>query len=182
MTSDDMQRILRTKKRRTSPGLDGVTLLDLQSMPGPALDAFCDMYRSIETIGIWPDQLVRGKVVSLAKVADPSSPADFRPITVFSLSYRIWSSCHAKQALTALDPLLPGSLFGNRPGRYAAQVWSRLLWCIENSFRDEVDLSGMVADLQKAFNMLPRLAIFEIAAHLGLPGSVWLHGQAHCLK
>ena len=30
----------------------------------------------------------------------------------------------------------------------------------------------MVADLQKAFNMLPRLAIFEIAGHVGLPGKV----------
>ena len=28
----------------------------------------------------------------------------------------------------------------------------------------------MVADLQKAFNMIPRLVVFEIAHHIGTPG------------
>lgn len=172
MTPADMAQIIRTKRKRTSPGLDGVSLVDLQSMPERVLRAFCRMYGDIESTGCWPEQLVKGKVVSLAKVPNPSSPADFRPITVFSILYRVWSSFHAKKALAFLDPLLPGSMFGNRPGRYAAQVWAKLLWCIENSFRDEVDLSGMAADLQKAFNMLPRLAIFEIAAHMGIPGNV----------
>ena len=69
----------------------------------------------------------------------------------------------------ALEPCMLDSLYGSRPGRYAAQVWSKLLWCVEESFHRSIDLSGMVADLQKAFNMLPRLAVFEIAAHMGLP-------------
>ena len=108
----------------------------------------------------------------LAKVACPSSPADFRPITVFGLLYRVWSSYHSRKALALLDVALPDTLHGGRPGRYAAQVWSKLLWTVEHSYQHSVDLSGVVADLQKAFNMLPRLAVFEIAGHLGLPGGM----------
>lgn len=168
----DFRQIVRTRKKSTSSGFDGVSLLDLQAMPDRAVQAFCDMYRQVETNGEWPSQLTEGKVVSLAKVSSPSSPADFRPITVFSLLYRIWSSHHSKQALSRLDQFLPDTLYGCRPGHYAAQVWAKVLWSVEYSFQHSVELTGLVADLQKAFNMIPRLVVFEIAGHLGLPGGM----------
>ena len=168
----DLKQILRHKKKTTSPGLDGVSLLDLQRMPDSVLQAFCDMFQHSEKTGTWPSQLVDGRVISLAKVSCPGSPADFRPITVFSLVYRVWSSYHSRKALLALEQFLPDTLYGGRPGRYAAQVWSKLLWSIEHSFQHDVELTGVVADLQKAFNMIPRLVIFEIAGQLGLPGGM----------
>ena len=39
---------------------------------------------------------------------------------------------------------------------------------------DQIALSGLIADLQKAFNVLPRIATFEIASHVGMPGHVLL--------
>lgn len=101
----DFALLLRQKKKLTSHGLDGVTLADLKAMPSSVLQVFCDMFAQIESTGDWPVQLVSGKVVSLAKVSMPGSPADFRPITVFSLLYRIWSSYHAKHALQQIDQL-----------------------------------------------------------------------------
>ena len=65
-----------------------------------------------------------------------------------------------------LDAGLPETLFGNRPGRYAGQVWAKLLWCIERSFHQNIGLTGLVADLQKAFN--------KLAGHLGLPCNMLL--------
>lgn len=138
-------------------------------MPTSILSAFCDMFRSAETDGNWPSQLISGKVVSLAKVPTPGSRSDFRPITVFGLLYRCWSSFHAKKALQCLDHMLPDTLYGSRQGCHASMLWTRLLWAIEWSYQNDVSLSGIVLDLQKAFNMLPRLAVFEIAAHVGLP-------------
>ena len=170
----ELKHIINHKKKTTSNGLDGVRLVDLQRMPAHALHAFCDMYRIAETRGEWPSQVVCGKVVSLAKVPTPGSPSDFRPITVFSLLYRCWSSYHAQKALSALDKALPDTLYGSRQGRHAPQIWSKLLWAIEWSYQHDVALTGLVLDLQKAFNLLPRLAVFEIAAHMGIPGNVML--------
>ena len=174
MSAVDLRDILRHKKKTTSHGFDGVTLADLRHMPDSVLHAFCQMFKQSEATGNWPSQLIHGKVVSLAKVHAPGTPADFRPITVFSILYRAWSSFHARKALSKLEPVMPDSLYGSRPGRYAGQVWAKLLWCIEHSFHEEIDLSGLVADLQKAFNMIPRLVVFEIAAHMGLPGYMML--------
>ena len=174
MEPHDVVNVVRHKKKTTSAGFDGVTIGDLTKMPFSVQQAFCDMFAASESHGRWPTQLVQGKVVCLAKVPNPGSPADFRPITVFSILYRIWSSFHAKKALHFLDPVMPDGLYGNRPGRYAAQIWAKLLWCVENSFQQSHELTGLVADLQKAFNMLPRLVIFEIAGHMGIPGNVLL--------
>ena len=169
MGSDDLHTVIHMKKKSSSHGLDGVRLTDLRCMPTEALQAFCDMFSTAEMQGCWPAQVVNGKVVSLAKVPTPGSPSDFRPITVFGLLYRCWSSFHAKKALSVLEPHLPDTLYGSRQGRHATQLWSKLLWAIEWSYQQNIALSGLVLDLQKAFNMLPRLAVFEIAAHVGLP-------------
>ena len=174
MDVDELSVVIHKKKSKTSAGFDGVTLHDLKHMPRPVLQAFCDIFASAESDGGWPSQLVDGKVVSLAKVASPSSPSDFRPITVFSLLYRCWSSAQARRALTFLDSCLPDTLYGSRPGRHAAQIWTRMLWAIEESFVNQIPMTGAVADLAKAFNFLPRLVVMELAAHVGIPSRVLL--------
>jgi len=60
-------------------------------------------------------------------------------------------------------------LYGSRAARYAGQVWSQLLWAVEAATAQGFSLSGLMADLQKAFNHLPRLVVFEAAALLGIP-------------
>ena len=177
----ELQQIVKSKKKSSAHGMDGVRLADLCNMPVRVHQAFCDMFRTAETSGQWPSQLVNGKVVSLAKVPTPGSPSDFRPITIFGLLYRCWSSFHSRKALLALEPHLPDTLYGSRQGRHATQLWSKLLWAIEWSYQHDVALSGVVLDLQKAFNLLPRLAVFEIAAHVGIPMNV-LIGWAGALS
>ena len=172
MEADDLFRVIHRKHARTSAGFDGVILTDLKAMPMPKLRAFYDMFSAAETTGSWPSQLIDDRVVSLAKTSSPSTPSDFRPITIFGLLYRCWSSFHATQALLHLDRVLPDTLFGCRPGRHAAQIWAQLLWTIEESLASQIPLTGTVADLTKAFNFLPRLVVMELAAYLGVPCNV----------
>eukprot|EP00435_Cladocopium_sp_Y103_P022302 s1286_g5.t1 len=160
--------ILR-KKRTTSCGLDGVTIADLRSMPAHALQNFLAIFQDAEVSGRWPAQLVDGKVSCLAKNPDPQGVLEFRPITVLGLLYRCWSSHQAREAIRALESVLPATLFGSRPGCHATQVWGKLLWSVEHSFMHDIQLSGLNADIVKAFNHLPRLVVFEACAWLGLP-------------
>eukprot|EP00435_Cladocopium_sp_Y103_P038888 s1577_g10.t1 len=128
-----LRREICAKKARTSKGLDGVSLADLKAAPNSLLGNLCHVYRHATTVGEWPVQLISGKIASLAKCPDPASPADFRPITVFGLGYRLWTSVQCKSLLTELDPALPSGLFGNRRGCHPAQLWTFLLWKIEES-------------------------------------------------
>lgn len=164
-----LQQVISAKKSRTSAGPDGVSFQDLTALPKEALANFCHMFALAEATGEWPDQVIAGRVSSIAKTAAPRSALDFRPITVLGLLYRCWSSFHSQCALRRLDSSLPDGLAGSRPNKYAGQVWASLLWDLENAYASESDLGGVVADLQKAFNHLPRHAVMELCAHVGLP-------------
>jgi len=179
--SKTLRDTILQKKSATSHGLDGVSLADLKALPLPALQNFCDMFAHAELTGEWPMQVTAGRVTCLAKCEHPRGPMDFRPITVFSLLYRCWGSFHSKKILHALDPHLPVGLFGSRPQCFAGQVWSQVLWMIENAHLHSISLCGILADLQKAFNMLPRTVAIEACAILGVPLNV-LVGWAGALS
>ena len=82
---------------------------------------------------------------------------------------RCWSSCQSHSMLSHLHPILPSGLFGNRPQCHASQIWHHLLWAVEAAHCQGYGLHGLVADLQKAFNFLPRAVVFESLALLGVP-------------
>ena len=166
---ESLGHAISRRKRCSASGLDGVSVLDLQSLPRSALTSFCMMFDEAESTGVWPGQLLEGKVSCLAKNDAPAGVMDYRPITVLGLLYRIWGSHHARLGIRALDGILPATLYGSRPSRYAGQVWSQLLWAVEDSIAADVSLSGIFADIQKAFNCLPRFVIFEVAAMVGIP-------------
>ena len=163
---------IKCRKTRSAAGMDGVHLSDLKAMPENVLAQLCRIYHEAESSGKWPQQVLNGSVSSLAKCASPQTALDFRPITIFSLVYRLWSSHHAKSILRELDCDLPSDLFGSRPGHWAGQVWSHLCWMIEQSFLTNQELSGVQADIQKAFNHLPREVVFAAAVISGLPQQV----------
>ena len=160
---------LNRKKKRSAQGLDGVSLVDLKSMPDEILSAHCHLFDHAETTGCWPTQLVTGKVASLAKVPNPESVQAYRPITVLSHGYRLWSGLRAKFVLAHLNSFCPAFLFGNRPHCQASQVWTHLAWSIEASFISENPVGGIIADIEKAFNHLPREVVFQTSLALGLP-------------
>lgn len=164
-----LARCIEGKKTTTSGGLDGVSIHDLRCLPVTALQNFCDMFADAEHDGSWPSQLLEGRVACVAKCPEPSDVMDFRPISILGLLYRVWGTHHARRAVRALDPILPPTLFGSRPAHYAGQVWSQVLWVIEDSYANDIPLAGLIADLQKAFNFLPRLVVFETAAWIGVP-------------
>ena len=169
LDASSVAQIIGQKRRRSAGGLDGVTVFDLQHMPFNVHAAFCDMFAEAESTGEWPSQLLQGKVVCLAKTEHPSTVGDYRPITILGMLYRVWSSYQAQHAIRALDRHLPDALYGCRPARFAGQVWSQLLWAVESAVSHGVALTGLIADLQKAFNHIPRIVVFEAAALLGLP-------------
>ena len=88
---------------------------------------------------------------------------------MLGLLYRTWGSYNARRALQSLDPILPDGLYGSRPKCFAAQIWLKVVLAIEASYSGGTDLCGIVCDLQKAFNTLPRAVTVEVLAIMGLP-------------
>ena len=162
----------KNPKRATGP--DGVSLQALRSLPVQALQAHTQLICRAEQDGSWPEQALVGRVASLGKVEHPMKVSDFRPITVISHIYRLWSGLRAKEILQWLDAVCPSFLLGNRPACMAAHSWSHVQWMVEMTFLQQLSLAGLTADIQKAFNHLPREVLMHACKVLGVPQPILL--------
>ena len=169
ITVDLWKQTLRRKKSRSATGPDAWSRQDLLRMPYDITCALIDMLENIEKGAPWPRSTVTGIVFSLEKVQGASRVNQYRPITVFSLIYRTWSSIRAKQSLQHLVSHAPSFCFGNLPKRSAVQVWLGIQSQIETCHFDNQPLSGAMIDIEKCFNHLPRLPLLTVCCRLGVP-------------
>lgn len=176
--------ILR-KKARSATGLDGVSRVDLVQATPNVLLSLLSCYHRAETDGLWPQQLLAGSVVSLAKTPQASKVNEFRPITIFGLPYRLWSGLHARHALNAADEWVDAGVYGNRRGHQAADMWSTIIHQVADSYANESHFSGLIADIEKAYNCLPRWPVFCAAVQAGTPNEIttaWAGATAQMVR
>ena len=160
------------KKSYAATGLDGVSRADVLHACPNTLRSIANMFSHAEGSGDWPTQVVAGKVNSLAKTVGASSVGQFRPIVVYSMLYRIWSSVQARYLLHQADRWAAPQLYGNRPGRQAAHLWKSLLHDMEHARSHGLPMSGLMCDIEKAYNCLPRWPIVVSAMLVGTPFEV----------
>lgn len=180
ITIDLWIKTLRKKKAKAATGPDGWARRDLLNLPSDLTQQILDMLTSIENGQPWPQSTVVGIVHSLEKVQNASKTSQFRPITIFSLIYRTWSSIRSKQCLQHLIDHVPTKCYGNLPGRHAGQVWWGILQSIEDSHYTGNHLTGAMIDIVKCFNALPRCPLLAVCKHLGIHNGI-IRGWASAL-
>ena len=174
LTADQLCQEVSRKNPKRATGPDGVSLIDLRSIPRNAVEAHAQLLSRAEIDGTWPEQALVGRVASLGKVEHPTRVGDFRPITVISHIYRLWSGLRAKEILSWLDGVCPAFLLGNRPSCMAAHAWSHVQWLVEMTYLKQSKLAGLTADIQKAFNHLPREVLLHACRVVGIPQPILL--------
>jgi ribonuclease HI len=120
-----------------------------------------------------------------SKTEAASTVGQFRPITVFGLPYRIWSSLQSRHLLQWAECWVDDGVFGNRRGRQASDLWHYLLQQIEHAYATEQPLCGISADLEKCFNCIPRFPALCLAVLAGTPAPVttaWAGSSANMCR
>ena len=163
-----LRATIASKKKSSAKGLDGVDRSDLLNLDDVSLKSILSMYARAHQKGDWPIQALQGSVASLAKVCSPQTVSDFRPITVFSLVYRAWSSMESRHWLRHLEPVLADWLCGNRQACRAMTLWREIIDHVEQAHLGLGHRHGVVFDLEKAFNTVPRMPMMALANLLGV--------------
>ena len=156
------------KKAKAATGLDGVSRQDVISLGPNGLQTLVSLFKRAHKDGEWPRQLLQGQITSLAKKPSPAGPEDYRPITVFSIIFRVWSTIISRFWIQHLSTIVDERLFGNRANCRAANLWRCILDEIEFAQCNQASVCGLVVDLEKAFNTLPRKVTLGFAALAGL--------------
>lgn len=157
------------KKRRAAVGPDGISKSDLLALPPMVRQGIVDMYQEIESSSQWPVQMTVGMVSSLEKKAGAMLTSEYRPIVVYSILYRLWSSCRARDFLKTFALLAPDGVRGGIPSRQAKSIWYEAAILLEQAQIDSSPYIGIVADLSKAFNMIPREPVWLALNAMGVP-------------
>ena len=148
-TSTRLCKTILSKKRRAATGRDGVSRCDLAYFAQVFPQPFTDLFDAIEGGRPWPRQLTRGFVASLYKNKGDGGVDRYRPIAVFPLLYRVWSTCRASYSLHSLMPVLPKSIAGGVPGRQATAVWIEVAQAIEDKIARTGHGVGHLSCLQR---------------------------------
>lgn len=185
ITTDDWMQAVRQKKQRGAMGPDGINKADMMHLSQVEIQAFIDLFHRVEHQEMpWPTTMLVGLISALEKRSCALHPQDYRPITVLSYAYRIWSTIRSKQLLRWLDSQCPATLIGNRPRHAAADIWWGIALEVEDSVYNSRECGGLITDVCKAFNVLPRGVIQAIALRCGIPKSFILcwHSAAEHLQ
>lgn len=158
----------RQKKKSAATGLDGVRRDDLLHLASNEMQSLVSLYRRAAGSGEWPQQTVQGLVKSLAKKPDAMDAPDYRPITIYSMVYRVWSTLQSRFWLSAFGGALSPTLSGNRSGHQASTLWRRVLEEVEFAQANTGSVSSLILDLTKAFNTLPRLPCLAMCLICGM--------------
>lgn len=169
LTLHDWHRALHQFKEAAAAGPCGWTRSDLLHLSDDHAKQALDFYRLIERGAPWPSQCATGLIHCLQKKSDSTSVQGFRPITVTSMWYRIYSGIRAGQLLAQISQHAAPFQCGFTKKRRSIDVWYFINICIELSLQQDVPLYGYVADLIKAYNTLPRWPLFQFMLHAGFP-------------
>ena len=172
ITLDTWYRALARKKKRAATGPDGWARQDLLHLPADLTQDLLDLLHRIEAGQPWPASVVTGIVFALEKLPEARLVTHYRPITVFSVIYRTWSTIRSKELLIHLQSSAPETCFGNLPNRHAAQVWWNIQSLIESNNFEGTNVSGCMMDVIKCFNHLPREPLLQMCLHLGAPSPI----------
>ena len=172
ITLSELQWALKTSKNGTARGLDGFSVPELKAMPHNLQLMLLSLLNHITCTGKWPDKLYDATVALLAKIAQPASAKDARPITVLATLYRVWARCIAAKIYSHLLPFLPPELYGSIPGKSAMDLAWILQNEVETALHTNQHVAGFSLDLSKAYNTISRHAVRVLAKRLGWPETV----------
>ena len=167
LTLTAWKEALATTKNKTAKGCCGFSCPELKSLPDIALADLLQVFNELQQGADWPAFLVTARACFLQKSPGDFSPEGRRPITVFSLLFRLWSKIVNKHLITAWADHLPSAVAAGIPGRTSETVWWQSQARIESAVLHKHELGGLVTDLKKCFNYLARLPMGALFRRLG---------------
>ena len=172
ITGQQLYHAVKKTKLASSRGGDGFSTLDLRRLPMPLWELMATIFTKIEQKHLWPEAWTLAKTLCLPKTSEPKTPLDIRPITVMSKMYRVWGKIRGGQVADHLASHIPKTIGGP-----CAQVSSEMIAFytadrIEEAISNKTPLSGVVLDIIKCYNSIPREPLKLLLCRLGIPHDI----------
>ena len=163
------------RMRPSSPGLDQIAIDELQiavSHCPQLVSALCQLFQCIEQKGKWPIPLTKGAVTFIPKENEDEflSPDKYRPITILSSIYRLWSATRHDQLASLWFPFWRHSqCYGGKGCKSADELAFQTCKQLQQAQRNQLFAAGVSFDLAKCFDSVPITLALDIVQFRGAP-------------
>ena len=167
---DAWRKCIKGVKVKSARGACGFSMKDVQRMPETLMQWLFQIYRAAENGMPWPDRTSLARVVMLAKPGeDNHRPLSVRPITIVSVLYRLWSRYRSLQVIQHLGNIVPPQVGGVASRLSADRLTALVCDVLEEAHYTGSHKCGLVIDLQKCFNLIPRTTLALLMQKLQIP-------------
>ena len=198
-TQDDILSLINSANSGSAPGLDGIQYsaliklllkADAQAQEewrqlhaagapggppagrgGPLVHMLPNITHAILCSDALPSQLGKSEMVYFHKKGDPTRLGNYRGIALQSVLYKLAAAFTARQTLKAaelLGLLSPAQVAARKHGRAADHV-ATMTNALADASRARQELHVITSDIQKAFDEVPREALWEALSLHGYP-------------
>ena len=114
LTMHSWRKTVHCFKPKAARGPDGFDKKEMKFVPDSYLEQVLSMFQAIEDTDVeWPQQLLLGLVIGLAKHDLAHEESHFRPINLFSMWYRAWARLRTKEMIQQLSSLMPPEILAS---------------------------------------------------------------------
>ena len=157
--------------KKSARGACGFSAQELLLLP-PRLESWLFQFFDLIENGKaeWPKFLNIARVILLGKDDKvPVSPMNVRPITILPRLYRSWARFRALQVIQHLNGLLPPEIATISAGVSADCICAFVLDKLESAIEDADSACGVIVDLVKCYNLVPRRPLLAACIKFGVP-------------
>jgi hypothetical protein len=125
------------------------------------------------TLGIYPNVLKHARVVPIFKSGDPTSAANYRPISTLSVFNKVFEKILHSRLVNffTLNNVLTDSQYGFRKKRNTTLAIFSLVQDLLKSFNKKKYTICLFLDLRKAFDTVDRVILLDKLSHYGIRGN-----------
>ena len=163
ITTEEVSEALKGAEDR-AVGPDGCPLGHLKELGAVALAI---LYNGIFAVGKVPEAWKQARTILIPKEENPPSPAEYRPITISSYYYRIYSSALSKRIASSVQ------ISPRQKGFVKEDGIRDNLTILETLLRDSKEKSDSLClsfmDVRKAFDSVSHASLFRALEWAGIP-------------
>ncbi|GFR89505.1 endonuclease-reverse transcriptase [Elysia marginata] len=155
-------------RKNKSPGPDDITSDVLLIAGEPALDYLTKYFNEILKTGKIPTSWEEAKIIVIYKKGDPGDIKNYRPISLLSHSYKLFTRLLQTRMERILDENQPREQAGFRKGYSTTDRIHTLNQVIEKSNEYNLPLCVGFIDYEKAFDSVEHFAIFDALRQINI--------------
>ena len=160
---------LRQLQNGKAPGRSGIVSELLKYGEAPLSPYILDLFRSIWLAGAVPQEWRDAQLIPIPKKGDLSLCDNWRGISLLDVVGKLLGRLLQNRLQSAAEAVLPEAQCGFRPGRGCSDAIFTVRHLVEKAFEHRVKLFCLFIDLRKAYDSVPRLALWRAMEILGIP-------------